>query len=722
MALTAWFTTTVLGNMSAIAADLAIARQFFNGYDSVTVEAVHGTPPSAIVRGHDGRVVGYAFSTRDVSGSVGYSGRPLEIVAAVTPEGILAGAMMVAQEEPILVIGITPEVLAAYVAGFKGFDVRTSGLRELPKGGMRAPQAVAGATVTSAVIRDALIRSARAVLRSRVRDAASITALRLDRETRRRASWDALVGDGALRRLVLSRGDAARLLQRSDPEPDKIFIDLWLAVVTPPSIGENLLGRRLYESEIAKIGLDDDLVLIAANGLYSFKGTTWRRTGIFDRIELHQNTKTIRLRADDHVRLDALQADGSPEMREIGLYRLSRGTGFDAGAPFRLTMAIDGGPASAPPTVAKTVSLDYSIPKNYLIGPTEPSAPPTVTSMPDAASVPRATEEPPARLDKAAPEASAEGLLWQEIWWARRFEIAILTLMLSVLGVVLIFQNGVTSHRRLYQGLRVGYLALTLVFLGVIANAQLSVVHVVTFAHALLTGFRWELFLLDPIVFILWSCVAVSMLFWGRGVFCGWLCPFGALQELLNRFAQAIGIKQIEVPFGVHERLWMIKYIFFLSIFAISLHSVTMAFQFSEVEPFKTAITLKFMRAWPFVAYAGVLLMAGLFIQRFYCRYLCPLGAALAIPARLRMFEWLKRYRECGAECQICARRCTVQAIHPLGQINPNECIYCLQCQAHYFDSTVCLHLKKRAARRRPGIAASAVPPAGTDLGAPHAS
>jgi polyferredoxin len=41
-----------------------------------------------------------------------------------------------------------------------------------------------------------------------------------------------------------------------------------------------------------------------------------------------------------------------------------------------------------------------------------------------------------------------------------------------------------------------------------------------------------------------------------------------------------------------------------------------------------------------------------------------------------------------------------VQAIHPLGQINPNECIYCLKCQANYFDEETCLHLKKRAGRR----------------------
>ncbi|WP_176038829.1 4Fe-4S binding protein, partial [Brucella tritici] len=90
---------------------------------------------------------------------------------------------------------------------------------------------------------------------------------------------------------------------------------------------------------------------------------------------------------------------------------------------------------------------------------------------------------------------------------------------------------------------------------------------------------------------------------------------------------------------GLHERLWPLKYMIFLGLFGLSLYSVALAEVFAEVEPFKTSIILKFAREWPFVIYALTLLTAGLFIERFYCRYMCPLGAALAIPGRIRMFE-----------------------------------------------------------------------------------
>ena len=73
------------------------------------------------------------------------------------------------------------------------------------------------------------------------------------------------------------------------------------------------------------------------------------------------------------------------------------------------------------------------------------------------------------------------------------------------------------------------------------------------------------------------------------------------------------------MPFTVHERLWPIKYVVFLGLFALSLGPMALAIRVAEVEPFKTAVVLKFDRAWPFVVYALVLLGVGLFVERAFC-------------------------------------------------------------------------------------------------------
>jgi len=76
-----------------------------------------------------------------------------------------------------------------------------------------------------------------------------------------------------------------------------------------------------------------------------------------------------------------------------------------------------------------------------------------------------------------------------------------------------------------------------------------------------------------------------------------------------------------------------------------------------------------------YVLYAGALVFISLFNRKFYCKYLCR-SARRCLPARLRLFDWLRRYKECGRPCQICATECEVQAIKSTGEINANECHY----------------------------------------------
>ena len=119
-----------------------------------------------------------------------------------------------------------------------------------------------------------------------------------------------------------------------------------------------------------------------------------------------------------------------------------------------------------------------------------------------------------------------------------------------------------------------------------------------------------------------------------------------------------------------------------------------------ELEPFKTAITLNFVRSWPYVAYAAGLVLLSACWFKFFCRYLCPLGACLALFGRVRLFDWLPRRRECGQPCQTCRHRCAYQSITPAGAIVYEECFQCLDCVAIHDSEDKCAPLlleRKRA-------------------------
>ncbi|MBI1905889.1 MAG: 4Fe-4S binding protein [Rhodocyclales bacterium] len=318
------------------------------------------------------------------------------------------------------------------------------------------------------------------------------------------------------------------------------------------------------------------------------------------------------------------------------------------------------------------------------------------------------------RLD-AAPSAAAltgaalggrwnspgEEPVWVAIWHQRVFEIGVLLVGLVALTFILMFQDWLARHPNALIRVRTGFNVYALFFLGWWGLAQLSVINVLTFVNAAMHGFRWETFLIDPMLFILWSFVAVTLLLWGRGVYCGWLCPFGALQELMLIVSRRLKLPQWEFSDAVHERLIAVKYVILIMLFGVSMQSLAEAALYAEVEPFKTVISMRFDREWPFVTYALALIVLSLFNRKFFCKYLCPLGAALAIPGRFRLFDWwLRRRKECGTPCQVCASRCPVRAIRPTGEINANECHYCMDCQVIYYNDKMCVPLIDRRKRR----------------------
>ena len=643
-----------------------------------------------------GKVVGYVIQSLDVVDIPAYSGKPINVQVILDPAGVILDAYVLEHHEPILLIGIAEEKLHAFSARYSGIKVS----QRVVVGHSSDPNAVtvdaiAGATVTAMVVNEVIMRAAHdvAVALGLVKGNAGLTVApaRVREDNFEPADWATLTGSGAVRRLHLTRGqvdasfkgtEAEQVEVASAEQADDTFIDLYVTHLNPPTIGRNLLGEGPYRTLMSELKPGEQAIAVMGSGRYSFKGSGYVRGGIFDRVVLRQFGDTISFRDLDFQRLDDVAADDMPAFDEMAIFIIRATHRFDPGAPWSLELLVrrQTGPVSG---TFSSFELAYQLPEAYLERP-----------LPSAEQL------------AAAQEASRP--MWLTLWYQKSLEISLLGAALLVLTVILFFQDALARRPTLLHWVRRGYLVFTVVFLGGFALAQLSVVNVLTFVHALFEGFRWELFLTDPLIFILWVFTAASILLWGRGVFCGWLCPFGALQELINELARKFKVPQYELPFAVHERLWALKYIILLVLFGVSLESMATAERLAEVEPFKTAVTLRFDRQWWFVAYALGLLVVNLFTRKVYCRYICPLGAALAMPTRLRLFDWLKRRKECGNPCQLCAKECEIQAIHPDGHINANECHYCLDCQMTWHNENKCPPLINK--RKKRGKAAVADP------------
>ena len=679
---------------------------------------VEGVPPRA--QALEGSTLkGYVYLNTDIAGAVGYSGKPIHLLIGLDTEGTITGAVLHKHHEPIVLIGIPERRIKSFIADYVGPNV--SEFLEERDAGDHSLDIIAGATVTILVIDDAIRRSS--VRMARVLGLAGLGGEQVSGPQPRGEldtaqvgvdDWMTLIGDGSVRRLNLNVGEvtgdfaaAGKEKAAARPEsddPEERFIDLYAGLVSAPVIGRSLLGDAEYENLRARLEPGQHALLIAANGLYSFKGSGFVRGGIFDRIQLVQGDGSVRFRDRQYKHLGEVTADLAQPFAEVGLFVVPTEAEFDPTAPWRLQLLVQRAIGALDKDFL-LYELSYTLPARYL------------KPLPGPA---------PAAIDQALAEPEAAPELWRRIWEDRIVDVAVLGAALIALTLIFFFQDWFARRPKLATGVRVGFLIFIVAWLGGFAQAQLSVVNILTFGNALITEFRWSYFLMDPLIFLLWCGTAIALIFWGRGVFCGWLCPFGALQELLNKAARLARVPQLTLPWGLHERMWPVKYVIFIGIFGVSLYDLALAERLSEVEPFKTTVILHFAHDWPFVAWAGVLLAVGLFIERFFCRYICPLGAALAIPGKVRIMEWLRRHKECGAPCHRCAQECMVQAIHPDGHINQNECLYCLHCQQVYHDEHRCppmiqrrLRRERRRARASANITVPPVATAGPGAGPP---
>ena len=699
-----------------------------------------GTPPAIAVYQGD-KVVAYLFSTLDIVAARGYSTTPFDVIAGVDLMGRITGAKMVSHNESrISDSAANRRALDTFLAREAGRPL-TGDANALP------PDFVAGATVSARAMRAAVSITARLVLRGRpASGAATATTVdaaapvrgssppRLDADAFARKSWETLLAAGAVvhrrvssgevRAALAAAGASAARLEVPLGKDDDLYVELATGLFTPAAIGGNLVGILNFEDFKRRMPGDANAIFVASAGPYDFRGKKFFLDSAgnrFDRLRVVQDGQTFSFVQADYQWINPF-SDGIRGMQEAGLFVLPASSGFDPLKPWRLELLVNG--AEALP-VTLPFGLDYKLPDlQVLVGLddtiSEQRAQPTLSEQSgpqdikqrDARPLP-APEALPASAESDAWNESLEPA-WVEAWRDSRVKIAILAVLLSVLTLIFALQARLARSRLAHRLVRNGFLLIVLVWLGWTAGTQLSIVNVISYVRAPFIGLDAGFYLAEPLMVIIAAYTLLSVVRIGRGVVCGWLCPFGALQELLAQLSRALDLPQWNPSPALERRLRMGKYIAAAAVLILGVAAIDQTGAATEIEPFNTVITAKFVRGWPYVLYAGALLAIGLFSERAYCRFLCPLGGVLAALDRLHLVDLLKRRPECGNPCHLCERSCPVRAIESNGEIVTAECFQCLDCQVEYYDEERCPPLALAAKLRSEATPASALDPAPT--------
>jgi polyferredoxin len=257
---------------------------------------------------------------------------------------------------------------------------------------------------------------------------------------------------------------------------------------------------------------------------------------------------------------------------------------------------------------------------------------------------------------------------WPSILAPQAADLALVSLFIA-LALVSFFRKSTALKSAVLVG-AVGYL-------GFYKSYLVSIVNVFGLMQGTLPIVRYNL------AWYLFAAFAVvSTVLWGR-LYCGRVCAFGALTQLMDRLVPPRW--RIEVPARLERRAAAAKYVV-LGAAIVYVAATKNVGVYRYVEPFWMFGLSESASMWTALA---LLLLATVFVRNLYCRFLCPVGAALGLLSALTVFR-IKRWSECRS-CKICEKACEWGAIQG-PRIIKRECVRCDDCERLYLDQKKCPH------------------------------
>ncbi|HEX2988545.1 MAG TPA: 4Fe-4S binding protein [Chloroflexota bacterium] len=163
-----------------------------------------------------------------------------------------------------------------------------------------------------------------------------------------------------------------------------------------------------------------------------------------------------------------------------------------------------------------------------------------------------------------------------------------------------------------------------------------------------------------------------------KSTFCGWICPFGALQEWIGNLGKLLGVKRQAVPSRVDRALRYFKYV--VLVWAVTGAATAGVMVFRDVDPYHALVEATAIGFTSSTVVLLITLAASLFVERPWCKYACPLGALIGLMGHLSLVKVEREAASCTG-CGLCDRRCPMKVkVSTARRIGSTECNNCLVC------------------------------------------
>lgn len=180
-------------------------------------------------------------------------------------------------------------------------------------------------------------------------------------------------------------------------------------------------------------------------------------------------------------------------------------------------------------------------------------------------------------------------------------------------------------------------------------------------------------------------CVFLMSSLLVKKAFCSWLCPVGTVSEYLWKLGYKLIRRNLVVPKWLDIPLRSLKYLL-LAFFVLIVFTMS-AMDLGDflASPFGIVADVKMLNFFRYMGIVGVVVVAVLialsvFIQNFWCRFLCPYGALIGVVSALSPAK-IRRDAEACIDCGKCNKACPSQLpVDRLVQVRSVECTGCMEC------------------------------------------